>query len=175
MDQFKKKLVFEISVAFIIITTLFVGIFFFSGTISDYSEQIGALRKKNADHAKSIATLATLRSQYSSVVKQDLQILNNAVPIKDQLINLPKEFQLLASQYGLSSSFSFVGENPSSPASLGSIRFKLDVSGGFDQVIDFISSMQKFRYLSTYDSFSVTRSGTNGQLSTTGQIYFRQQ
>ncbi len=175
MDQFKKKLVFEISVAFIIITTLFVGIFFFSGTISDYSRQIGLLRKQNADHSKAIAMLATLRSQYSSVVKQDLQVLDNTVPIKDQLINLPKEFQLLASQYGLSSSFSFVGENPSSPTSLGSIRFKLDVSGGFDQVIDFISSIQKFRYLSTYDSFSMTRSGTNGQLSTTGQIYYRQQ
>lgn len=176
MDSFKKKLLLEIGIALGIIAVLAGGIFFFAGAISDYSDQIVSLRTRLANQASSLAALASLRADYNSVVKQDLQALNGAVPYKDQLINLTKEFQLLAAQNGLSSSFAFIGETPAAGGSFGTIRFKLEVSGDFNKLPDFVAQLQHFTYLSTFDSFSITRgTGSSGVLSTAGQVYYREQ
>ena len=54
--------------------------------------------------------------------EQDPQIVNNMVPIKDQLINLTKNFNC-SRRDGLSSSFAFLSESPASGATFN-IRFK---------------------------------------------------
>lgn len=176
MDPFKKKLLVESGITVAILTTLLFGIMFLGGTITEYGSQIVTLRNQFVARSGSLSALASLRSQYSSVVAKDLQIMSNAVPIKDQLINLTKEFQLVSSQSGLSSSFAFLSESPANGASFGTIRFKLDVSGNFEKLIAFVDVLQNFKYLSTFDNYSITRTtGGNGQLTTNGQIYFRQQ
>ncbi len=175
MDPFKKKLLIQSGITIGIIAVLLLGITFFSRTITDYAGQITSLRNQIAARSGSLNALAILRSQ-SSLVDGDTRIMNNAVPVKDQLINLTKEFQLLASQSGLSSSFSFLGESPSTATTFGTIRFKLNISGNFEKLLNFIPQLQNFKYISSFDNYSITRtSGDNGTLITNGQIYYRQQ
>lgn len=175
MDPFKKKLLIQSGITVGIITVLFLGIVFFSNTITDYAGQITSLRNQIAARSGSLNALAILRAQ-SSLIEGDTKIMNNAVPVKDQLINLSKEFQLLSSQSGLSSSFSFLGESPSSATTFGTIRFKLDISGNFEKLMSFIPQLQNLKYVSSFDNYSITRtSGDNGTLTTKGQIYYRQQ
>lgn len=175
MDPFKKKLLIQSGITVGIITVLFLGIVFFSNTITDYAGQITSLRNQIAARSGSLNALAILRAQ-SSLIEGDTKIMNNAVPVKDQLINLSKEFQLLSSQSGLSSSFSFLGESPSSATTFGTIRFKLDISGNFEKLMSFIPQLQNLKYVSSFDNYSITRtSGDNGILTTKGQIYYRQQ
>lgn len=176
MDPFKKKLLIEISVTLGIIAVLAGSIIFLSGTISDYTAQIATIKNQLAIRSSSLNAFASLRSQYSSAVNADLQLMNATVPIKDQLINLTKEFQLLASQNGLSSSFAFISETPATVSSFGTIRFKLDVTGDFQKLVAFVPALQSFKFLSSFDTYSITRTaGDNGNLSTVGQIYFKLQ
>lgn len=175
MDTFKKRLLTESGITVAVIAALILGITFLSGTITDYGTQIVTMRNQLAAHSNSLNSLASLRTQYSSVVNKDLQIMNSVVPIKDQLINLTKEFQLLASQKGLSSSFVFVSELPATASSLGTVRFRLEITGNFEKLVSFVTDLQNFKYLSTFDTYSIIRTTSDdGELKTSGQIYFRQ-
>ncbi|MCX6788587.1 MAG: type 4a pilus biogenesis protein PilO [bacterium] len=176
MDQFKKKLLTESVITLAILLTLFAGISFLSSRVTEYSDQISAKRNQLTKQAKDLGSLASLQTQYSGEVGKYLQSMKAAVPIKDQLINLSKEFQLISSKNGLSSSFSFLSESPASGTYFGNMKFKLEVNGNFEKLIEFVSELQNFRYFSTFDSFSIVRTSEgNGQLTTHGQVFFRQE
>ncbi|RJQ27010.1 hypothetical protein C4565_05960 [Candidatus Parcubacteria bacterium] len=108
-------------------------------------------------------------------VKDRLKVLVTSVPVKDQLINLTKDFQLISSKSGLQTTFTFVGETPANDLDLGKVTFKLSTEGEFSELIQFISTLQNFYYLSSFDSYSLLRGKESSVLGTRGSVYFRNQ
>lgn len=172
--DFKKKLAIELGITAILIVGLLSGILIFASKLKSGSEEISSLRKELALRSKSLNTVAALRSEYDIKVKDKMKILNASVPVKDQLINIAKDFQLISSQAGLQSSFTFVGETAPTGDSLGIVTFKLSGEGSFENLVEFISVLQRFHYLSSFDSFSLLRKQEgNSVLITQGNVYFR--
>lgn len=176
-DVFNKKLITELAVTFAVLLVLIGGIFVFAGKMRTYGDEIAALRKELSERSKSLNAVAALRSEYETKVRDNMHVLTDAVPQKDELINLTKEFQFLSAKSGLESSFTFMGESPATETSFGNISFKLSVGGDFEKLMNFVSELNSFHYLSSFDSLSIARSPQEDKstLTTLGKVYFRNQ
>jgi hypothetical protein len=172
--DFKKKLAIELGITAVLIVGLLFGILIFASKLKTSAIEMVKLREELALRSKSLNSVAALRSEYDMKVKERMKVLVSSVPVKDQLINIAKDFQLISSKSELQSTFTFVGESTATNDSLGKVTFKLSGEGSFEKLIDFISVLQNFHYLSSFDSFSLLRKQEeNSTLSTQGSIYFR--
>jgi len=173
MDALKKKIIIEVSITAFIIVAFTSGIYFFGGKISAYSDEIKSLHLELATRSGTLNSIAALRSEYNSKVKNYFPVLYNVIPVKDQLINIAKDYQFLAAQSGLNLSFMFMNESAASASSFGSLNFRLTINGDFDKLLAFVPTLQKFRFLSSYQTFSLTRGKEQSQMVTQGQVYYR--
>ena len=100
-------------------------------------------------------------------------ILNNVVPKEDNLLNLSKDLQAVASKNGLEYGFSFVGESKPSGGDLGSISFSLNLAGTLEQFLKFIYDMRGFKYANVIEGVSFNGSEYKGTMGLRGKIFFQ--
>ncbi|MGC9610712.1 MAG: hypothetical protein ABSE68_00595 [Minisyncoccia bacterium] len=174
MNHFKKRLTVELSVSLLIVTALLIGIIFFKGNISDYSQKIRDARALLASRTGSVGQLADLRLQYNNKANNYMNVLQNIIPSYDQLINLNRDLQLLASQNNVDYGFSFAGENPKTSQTLGSIAFNLTASSdNFNYLLNYVKALQNFRYLSSIDNISIKSNKDEISFFIKGRIFYR--
>lgn len=173
MNNFKKKLLIELSIVILIVLALASGIWFFGSNVQRYSEEIVDLRAELARKSTAIDSLARLRADYDVKAKNYLAFLYSRIPLKDQLINLPREYRFLASQANLQYGFAFGEEVSGNENTLPSVKVNLNVSGQMNQLFNFIRSLGQFRYLNTLDSVSLTSQGGGASMTIMGRVFFR--
>jgi hypothetical protein len=178
MNNFRKKLIVELSITFVVVGALIGGIAFFGINLSNYADEIVRLRSDLAGKSASLRSLSFLKADYGKA-KDDLNVLYSVVPQKDRLINLSKEFQFLVPQSNANQGsrmdygFTFVEETAATDQNLGFIRFRLNLSGEFDRLIKFVQTLQNFRYLTAVDSLSINRENLQGRMVVNGRVFFR--
>lgn len=173
-NHFKKKLIIEASVTFLLVAALFGGILFFKGNMADYTGRIDTARASLASRTASAGELANLRSDYNLKAKNYLNVLYNIIPSYDQLINLKKDIQTLAARNGVEYNFSFAGETPKLEQGLGLISFNLTIgSENFNSLMSFIKSLQDFKYLNSIDKISINSDGVKLTMSMSARIFYR--
>ncbi|MFH1162218.1 MAG: hypothetical protein V1696_03015 [Candidatus Jorgensenbacteria bacterium] len=173
MTPFRKKLFVEVGIGLAIIVPLLGGVFFFSGQIGKFGGQIAASRKELFDRTAGLDAVAALQADYNGKAKRYLEALHSMIPVKDQLINLARDFQVLSAQAHLTSSFTFLGETPAAGGGLGSLTFRLNLRGKLNDLFSFAEQFEKFRYLSLLSSFSVSRGVEESGMITQGSVYYR--
>lgn len=173
MKIFRKKFVTELVISLITIGVLAVGLLFFGFNVSKFAKKIVAARQELVERSTSLQSLAILRSEYKNKGEPYLNVLYNIIPLKDELIDLSKDFQSLAANERLGYGFTFVGETPSTLSNLGSVRFNLNLSGSLDQLIDFIENLQNFRYLINLENISMSRGASQISMDVKGSVFFR--
>ena len=164
------------SISLAIIITLSVGLVLFAGNIKLYGNELSQSRENLTLQTVSLERLAQLQTQYNKKAKSYFGVLNNAIPKEEDLINLSRDFQVLATKANITNSFSFTGENPALGDSLGSINFRLDTSGNLDNLFAFAKNLENFRYLTRLDNFTIGRDQEKkSTMSVRGQVFFRSQ
>lgn len=164
----------RLSISVGVIVVLIVILFILSSSISKYAATLVDGRQQLLARSAQLQAFATLRSDYNREAKNDLSLLYGVVPIEDQLINLPKDLQFLASQDNLEYSFSFVGRSSPSDQSLGSIQVQLSLEGPFEKLISFVQRLQNFKYLTKVTSVNISKvAGTAYQMTVRAQVAFR--
>src|SRR3989344_5137483 len=144
--SFKKKIIMEFGVAAGVLLLLSAGIVFFSFSMNTFSKRLYEGRKELKVRSASVTRFAELERARREVGAPYLNVLYNFVPKKDELINFSREVQTLANSEGLEFGFSFIGENPASEDTLGSVRFTINVSGKSEANIrNLIKKLQEFR------------------------------
>lgn len=174
---FRKNLLKQIGIAFIILAVLFAGLFFIKNHIKESVAQIMSTRQELANRTATLNALSTLRSQHNDFGQAYLNVLANIVPQKDQLINVSESFGSIARNQDLGFGFSFVNEvTPEEDSGLGHIQFRLNVTGDtMDQIEEFIKNLESFKYLTTVDSVNINRNNDEEiiELTLNGKVYFQ--
>ncbi|MCP6720406.1 MAG: hypothetical protein KJI72_03775 [Patescibacteria group bacterium] len=173
MKTFRKRLTTELVVSLITIGVLVIGLLFFGFNVGKFTKKIVAARQELAERATSLQSLAILRSEYSNKGEPYLNVLYNIIPLKDELIDLSKDFQSLAASERLDYGFTFVGETPATPGNLGSVRFSLSLGGSLNQLIDFIENLQNFRYLINLENIAMSGGASQTSMDIKGSVFFR--
>ena len=175
MESFRRRFVVDLTVALIIVAALVGGLVFFGSNIVLYGEQITVGRGELAARAATSMRLLALRSEYAAKGEAYLKTLRGTIPVADQLIDLKRDFQALASRHGLDYSFSFIGDTPPSGETLGVAKFRITVGGSFDKLVRFLEELQRFRYLQTLESFTVNRRDARMEMTVDGKALYRPQ
>ncbi|MAF79545.1 hypothetical protein CL629_00500 [bacterium] len=175
MSRFTKKILIDLSIAFVLLILLGAGIIFFRANLEEFSGKLSESRKELETRSSAIQRLAELKRVEEEFGKDYLNVLYNFIPKKDELINFSRELQALADSEGLAEfSSSFVGEGPASAQTLGFVRFSANISAKSEtNILNFIKKLQEFRFLTKLESFSVSKGNQESKASIRGQIFFR--
>ncbi len=172
-QNFKKRLLIELSILLGLVLVMGGTLAYFASTIGTKGEAVIEARKLLMSRSFAIENFAGLRGDWNQGAKESLELLRDSIPIKDQLITLGKDFQFLAGRAGLEFSYAPIGETAPAAPSLGFIQFRIGITGSYDAIQKYITTLQGFRYITTVDGVTFTRSGSNYEAVITGKTYFR--
>jgi len=175
LNGFRKRLMIEFAIGGGILVLAAIILVLLGAYLGGVSERITAARTSLLERSASVGSLATLRETWRAKAEGYLSVLRNVVPEKDTLINVSRDFQSLASQTRTEYSFSFLGETGSAQGGIGALGFRLTLRGALVSIYSFIERFGGFPYLSTIDSFSIERKGSEdrSELLAQGRIFFR--
>lgn len=174
MNLFRnKRIVVQLSISLGVIGALVLVILLFGLQISRLSEKIAATRAELNERSVALNSLASLRSDFSLKGQSYLNVLYNVIPQKDELIDLSKDFQVIAQEDSLNYGFTFLGETPPSGNILGSVKFNLSLGGTLSKLLNFLKNMENFRYLISLENVSINRGSEGMKMDIRGSVFFR--
>jgi len=173
MTPAQKQITVQVSIALGVIGILVLGIVLFGVNISSSTAKIVAAREEIATRTISLQSLASLRADYTNKARAYLNVLHNIVPQKDELIDLSKDIQAIASADNLEYGFTFIGENQPTGSDLGFVKFNLRLGGTLPNLLSFLKNIQNFRYLVDIESATLYREESLMRMNLTGSVYFR--
>ncbi len=170
--DYKSRLIFNILLA-----TIGVAVFLsLSVWLSlDISRRAGIIQsKKNevASRTEKLGSLAILKSDFESA-KPYFSILENILPIKDQLISLPREFEDLAKTGKINFGAAFPEESAGSDIEPGFISFNFSIGGTYDRILSFIKSAESGRYILNFSSLDISEGGEGFRGSLSGKVFYQ--
>ena len=127
-----------------------------------------AVRNQAAESLIGLKTDSEKASEY-------LRILKNRLPLKDELINFPKEIINLANRNNVDLGFTF-GSESSPEENPGNLSFSMTLSGNYDNTIKFLEATEKSRYFVEFETINLVRNDSvkdtlTGNLS--GRVFIR--
>lgn len=173
MSDFSKRITLEIGTAAAALAALAGGLIFFGNTIVATTDRIVAAREDLANWSALLQSYVAIRSQYAAQAEADITVLNNVLPLQDQLINLRKDFQFLAGGSNVSVNFSFTGDRTTASPRVGAIGVSLDLTGDFNSLMGFIHKLQSFHYLFSIDSVTFDQKDKTMTALLRGEVFFR--
>ena len=145
---------------------------FLGKEIKDQTDVITTNRAKINTRIVSLAQLAELRED-ATKIQVPLIALESLLPTRDELISFPTYVRNLATEHGVSSSFSFSGsETPATPESAGNTRFGLEIIGPYQNIIDFIEVFENGELLVKLGSIDISSQGDGAFRGNTGGVIF---
>lgn len=171
-DYFKNKLWVNIAIVVLLAAGLSTLLIFIGRNISKKTNQILTIRQELKSRLNAIQSLANLRQQ-SEQARANFNALQTLLPTKDDLVNIPKEFNELAKTNKIELGFSFGNETATTDSEPGFTAFNLTLSGSYDNLVKFLKALEKNRFSISFDSLDVTQDPQNQRFSAliSGKIF----
>lgn len=174
MNSFYKQLFISLIITLLLIAALTTGLIFFGANIKKYSSTIEQHRREFSLLSTNLSSLAVIKNQYNTKVKDYLKILDNVLPSQDQLINFLKDFQSLAAAEQMGFGFTFANQIQPTENSLGIVNFNVSLQGTLDQFLNFLNAMKKLKFIVTFENVNLTpRENQNFQINLKGSVFFK--
>lgn len=147
---------------------------FLGGEIKQGALDVGQKRAQIDSRIAAISRLTELR-QEAEEASSALKSLQNIVPIRDDLLSVPRYVERLASGSNVTASFDFTGaEQAPEGDRAGSSSFKIIAKGPYPDLLSFIGGLERGDFFITINSIEITiqGDGTFGA-NIDGLVYFR--
>ena len=172
MNNFKEWLLKNLGIGIGVIVLL-GGILFFLRV-----DLVSRVRAIESARQMLVSQKAAIESR--GLLKSDLEksgpyynLINNVLPIKDELVNVPGDLDAIARAHRGSFGINLGAETAPTIASPGHIQFKMTATGSYQDVIRFLDSVKASRYLVKYLDIHVTQKGNVFEESVNGQIFYQ--
>ena len=175
MENFKRTFWIHVSVAAGGIAVLMAIIGWLASDVQAQADRIRKDRVLIRDRSAAIAALADLKGRASQATFYE-QKLSAFLPTQEQLLDFPRTLDNLARIRRISSNFAFRGGQTAPQGNMpGSIGFNLDLSGALEDILSFLKDVETEppRFLATFESFDLTRSGDSYRLLIPGKVFFK--
>jgi len=172
MPDFRKWLTLNLSIAGGIVVVGIAGLAALGFDISRRADAISGKRQQITDRARSIESLALLKSDAGKAGPYESQV-DNALPAKDQLISFSAEITSMAKSRKLDFGFSFGAETASVGTEPGHTDFRAIISGPYEDTLALLRDIKKTRYLVKFNDLQVNENGAISQATLNGQVFFR--
>ena len=167
---FKQQLLIVLAIYLGLIVLLGAVLIWIGNDISKKAGNINQLQNEISLKTKANESLAVLR-QDSAKAQSYEAALNNTLPSRDQLLGLRRELENMASQSKIDFSINLGKEEPQG-AQGGAIGIGAVMAGGFEQVSNFLKTLENSRYLLKFDNFDLTREEGKFRMRLNGQVFY---
>lgn len=173
MGNFKRQLAFRIGIVLVIVSILIGFIIYFGNDIRNKSNLTFLKRSEITSRLGEIKNLTKLRE--SAKIGEPLKTrLDKALPKRDYLFSLPREFDKLASDRRLGFNFKFAEESKPDPNKPSQIKFAMTVQGKYNDILGFITDIETGPYFINLSNLDMIRSDGNFNASLNGEIFFNE-
>lgn len=168
--EFKKHLIVVIFIPLGIILILSASLIFLGSDIASRANQINQLRRDLNFRLQATESLSGLR-QDTEQVKSYLPVLEVFLPTRDQLISFLSDLNIIAKQSLVEISSSLGEENPKQDTGPGSVNFTITIQGIFDNLINFLKTLENGRYFTKIISLDSINQGDNFKTTLIGHVF----
>ncbi len=152
-----------------------MALYFFADNIQEQANAIAGSRDDIANQSAAINSYSNLKASAAEAATYQTA-MDKLLATQDSLIAFPSEINSIASNDGVSMTFSFDGDPvPASSNTVGYVGFKLGMTGSLDGITSFLRDIESSTpiLLSKIDSFDITRSGSSYTLAAAGRVFFK--
>ncbi len=132
-----------VAIAVIVLTSL---IFWLKSDIGARALRVRGQQEELASRAISLNSLSILKAD-AVKARAFSSLLENTLPLKDQLIHFPRDIEEIARRNGLEFGSSFGEERASTDATPGYIGFIFTIGGAYDKIVNFMREVERGRYI----------------------------
>lgn len=163
--KFSTRFALQVGITLGVLGVIATAIFFVGKDIRATTDQVLATRREVQSTIRQLSDLARLREE-ARIAEPRREVLEDALPRRDELFSFPDEIQALAAENDVSVSFAFGAEEA------GSIGFSVNAFGPYGAVTRFINALEEEYLFINLSSFDIIASGNAYQGSVTGSIFF---
>ena len=142
---------------------------------SDIDRRAQTLQRLRREYAVTVQTSAigsTLKIDFEQA-RPFLKALENMLPTKDLLLQLPKDFAAFASRQGTTFGSLFGAEHNGVDGAPGSVEITLTAQGQYDGIAAFIRAISQSRYLIRLTRIDLTERSGVYEAKIFGAVYFQ--
>ena len=100
--------------------------------------------------------------------------LENALPDKEQLINLPRDLKTMAFQNSINITSNFSGEEFKSSSNFNWLGLTVGADGKFDNLINFLKLLDNSRYSVRFENIDLSSNSGGFKGSFVGKVFYYQ-
>jgi Tfp pilus assembly protein PilO len=177
-DNFLKE--FWVSAGIVVGSVFIAGgiLLWIASDVQAYTERISQSRLLVNQRARSIEVLARLK-QNDRDVESYQKLMNQILPTKEELLDFNRKLEDTArvNQVTLNSSFQSGGTTMPGGEQAGSVAFRFDANGSYENLVNFYNEIEKKspKFLVSVDNLDVQASteGSGLRFSSQARVFFR--
>ncbi|MBI2593001.1 MAG: hypothetical protein HYW37_02550 [Candidatus Colwellbacteria bacterium] len=173
MEDFKKQLLLNTGVTAGVLLVIIGLVVYLGKDIRDKGEIVFLNHSELTAQLQAVKDLAKLR-EAAKTAGPSRQLLDKALPKRDGLFGLPKEFERMAADKKVGFSFRFGQEGKPDPAQPSKIAFEMTAQGAYNDLLEFVKSVESSPYYINIAKLDVTRTGEKFNAAIGGEIYFNE-
>ncbi|MBI5147698.1 MAG: type 4a pilus biogenesis protein PilO [Parcubacteria group bacterium] len=173
MSDFRKAVIIKTAIAGGGAVFLLAAAIFAVFHINKQIAEIQNLRQIIQSRVSSVESIALLRRD-SEKAAAATNIINNALPTKDNIIGFSREMDRLARENGVQLGFSFTSETEAAPDRLGDIGFTATTQSSYQSLTKFLKTLEASRFIVNVRNVDAVRSGELFNAVIKGTVSYRQ-
>ena len=168
--DFKKKLILMISIFAVVSAVLLTALIFSGFDIKKRIKQVSELRGEINFQTRAIQNLALLRQDKTEADIYSAE-LSGVLINRDQLVNFSKDLSIMANQNKIDLGLTIGVETQKTENSPGKTAFTLSVKGSFDDLINFLRTLENSKYFINLNSIDFTRQEDKFKALINGEVF----
>ncbi len=170
-STFKSKLIYSLSITggiviFVLAIVLYLGL-----DIRKKADTIAGIQNQTLSYISKVNDLGKLKNQQKEA-QSDLLKLNGALPKRDSLFEVSKNLDVFARARSLAFGYKFGEEVKFKDGNPGFVKVEMNVSGSYDNIINFLKDVENSKYFINSSSLDLTQQNVGYAGVINSKIFF---
>lgn len=172
MTVFKKKLLINGGIVFLIFTICGSGIYYVVSKIAEINAEIVLLHSEAGLSLAQRDELISLKKDSEMAAAYNL-VIKNALPFKDDLFTFKTILEQLARKRSLHFGFTFGADVPGDEKNLGVVHFTISTDGNFNNNLNYLKDVENSGYILAIERAKSLGGTDNANGRIDGRVYFQ--
>lgn len=170
--EFKMRLLIVIGVSGLLLVVLGISIGILSYDIKGRARVIQDYKKELRAATEASLSLLSLQADFEHA-KPYVSVLENILPIRDQLISFPKDLAFVAQKNKIASAVSFGAETLATDKVPGFVRFSMTLDGPYDNILKFMQEVERGKYIIDWSNIDFISDNKSYKGTIFGRVFFQ--
>ena len=170
--EFNSRLLVEGGFGLVVFIVAGISILLVSNDITRRAAATQEYKKEFKSAVDASLVLASLKSDFERA-KPYVSVLENILPIRDQLISFPKDITFIAQINNLEASVSFGAETLATQNVPGFVKFNMIIEGQYNDLLKFMQEVERGKYIIDWSDVDFIFGNKQYKGTILGRVFFQ--